>query len=74
MRLAKPVRIQNETSTVCGHINALPVDGCVYVISVYGNNESKYQVRQVFVDDLDTFSQKVVYHLIRRARKNNSHD
>ncbi len=72
MRLAKPVRIQNETGTIYGHINALPVDGCVYVISVYGNDESKYQVRQVFVDDLDSFSQKVVYHLIQRARNKNN--
>ncbi len=64
MRLAKPVKMKNETGTVCGNINTLPVDGCVYIIS-------EYQVRQVYVDDLDTFSQNVVYQLIKRARNKN---
>lgn len=74
MKLAKPVRIQNETGTACGHINALPVDGCVYIISAYGNGESEYQIKQVYVDDLDTFSQNVVYQLIKRAKAKHGND
>ena len=74
MRLAKPVRIKNETGTICGHINALPVDGGAYIISTYGNGESEYRVRKVFVDDLDAFSQNVIYQLIKRAKARHEHD
>ena len=62
MRLARTVKMQNETGTICGHINTLPVDGYVYIIS-------GHRVEQVYVDDLDTFSQNVVYQLIKRARR-----
>ncbi len=73
MRLAKPVKMQNETGTVCGYINTLPVDGCVYIITTVPpvHKGGVYSTHEVPVDDLDTFSQNVVYQLIKRARKNN---
>lgn len=73
MRLAKPVTIENDNGTISGNINSLPVDGCVYIIvpipPEYGEDVSF--THEVPVDDLDTFSQKIIYHLVRRAREKN---
>lgn len=67
--LENSVRIQNETGTICGHISYLPINGCVDIITIYGNGESEHQVRQVYVDDLDSLSQNIVYNLVRCARR-----
>ncbi len=74
IRLAKPVKIQNETGTICGHINTLPVGGCVYIITTVPPEykEDVYFTHEVPVDDLDAFSQKVIYLLIKRARNKNN--
>jgi len=73
MRLAKPVMIQNEDENISGHINSLPVDGFVYIITEGRVGETlpeglKFYTYRVAVDDLDSLSQKVVYELVAQSR------
>ncbi len=79
MRLAKPATIRNEDGTISGHINSLPVDGSVYIITEGRVGETlpeglKFYTYRVAVDDLNPLSQEVIYELVEQSRsKNNGH-
>ena len=67
MRLAKPIKtIANEDETIAGYITALPVNGIVCIVVQHGRGG--YLIHDVPVDDLNSFSQNIVYCLVKRAR------
>lgn len=67
MRLAKPIKtIANEDGTIAGYITALPVNGIICI--VVQHKRGGYLIHDVPVDDLNYFSQDVIYRLVRRAR------